>query len=109
MKVKCMDNLTCALTMRKIYDVISEDNHYYEIINDLNITQEYSKERFEKVTGDKNNLRLFDLSHIKPFNYKDLNGKTLKMTVFDNEECLLVAGIDKETNTIYMLHSEIKR
>lgn len=54
------------------------------------------------------NLRLFNPSDIKPLNYKDLDGKTLKMTVVDNDECLLVAGIDKENNKIYMLHSEVK-
>lgn len=54
------------------------------------------------------NSRFFDSSNIKPLNYKDLDGKTLKMAVVDNKECLLVAGVDKETNTIYILHSEVK-
>jgi len=53
--------------------------------------------------------RFFNPSDIKQLNYKDLDGKTLRMTVVDNEECLMVAGVDKETNTIYMLHSEVKQ
>lgn len=56
----------------------------------------------------KDDNRFFDFSNIKPLNYKDLDGKTLKISVIDNEECLLVAGVDKENNTIYMLHSEVK-
>lgn len=52
--------------------------------------------------------RFFNPSNIKALNYKDLDGKTLKMTVVDNDECLLVAGVDKETKIIYMLHSEVK-
>ena len=54
------------------------------------------------------NTRFFDSSNLKTLNYKALDGKTLKMTIVENDECLLVAGIDKETNTMYMLHSEIK-
>jgi small nuclear ribonucleoprotein (snRNP)-like protein len=70
---------------------LSIDNHEYY----LRMTQ-------------KDNSRFFDFTKAKVLNYKDLDGKTLKMTVVDNDECLLVAGIDKENNTIYMLHSEVK-
>jgi hypothetical protein len=82
------------------YDSVSFlDNTYKKL--------KFGKEIREDNTN-KNNTRFFNSSDIKPLNFKDLDGKILKMTVVDNEECLLVAGIDKESNTIYMLHSEVK-
>jgi hypothetical protein len=62
-----------------------------------------------KKENDKvDDSRFFNPKDIKPLNYKELDGKTLKMAVIDNDECLLVAGVNKENNTIYMLHSEVK-
>lgn len=84
-------------------------------IHDMNYITDgrtvFLKENLKLVKKDENKVddsRFFDFSNIKPLNYKDLDGKTLKMTVIDNDECLLVAGIDKESNTIYMLHSKVK-
>lgn len=71
------------------------------IIKDIDL---YDKEEVNNI----NKSRVFNPSDIEPLNYKDLDGKTLKINVVDNDEWLLVAGIDKETNTIYMLHSEVK-
>ena len=84
-------------------------------IHDMNYITDgrtvFLKENLKLVKKDENKVddsRFFDFSNIKPLNYKDLDGKTLKMTVIDNDECLLVAGIDKENNKIYMLHSKVK-
>lgn len=72
------------------------------------IAKSFIKEIRLYVPEENNNSKFFVASNIKPLNYKDLDGKTLKMIVADNEECLLVAGINKENNTIYILHSEVK-
>jgi hypothetical protein len=72
------------------------------------IAKSFIKELRLYVPEENNDSKFFNPSDIKPLNYKDLDGKTLKMTIVDNDECLLVAGINKETNTIYMLHSEVK-
>jgi predicted Zn-ribbon and HTH transcriptional regulator len=115
-----LEQIKCGTIVKFIFD------------NGLNIIGEvygYDGDSFIELLDEKYNIRLirknkiveykildkkvdntsfFNLSNIKSLDYKDLDGKTLKMTVVDNDECLLVAGIDKETNTIYMLHSEVK-
>ena len=71
----------------------------------------FLKDNLKIVKKDDNKVddsRFFNPKDIKPLNYKDLDGKTLKMAVIDNDECLLVAGVDKENNKIYILHSEVK-
>jgi hypothetical protein len=40
------------------------------------------------------------------FDWKDLDGKTLTIKVIENENGLMVAGID--TDKFYVLHTEIK-
>lgn len=93
-----------------------DSSNYFWYTYDDNKSNYYShvskiKEIKVKITEEykiEDNSRFLDPSNFKTLNYKDLDGKTLKMTVVDKDECLLVAGIDKETNTIYMLHSEVK-
>jgi hypothetical protein len=86
LKLKC-NGLDCTIDM--------------QIIENIEL---YNKKEINNISDS----RFFNPKDIKPLNYKDLNGKTLKMTVVDNDECLLVAGIDKENNKIYMLHSKVR-
>lgn len=77
-------------------------------IESIRIVGSFSDLITKKENDRVDDSRFFNPSNIKTLNYKDLDGKTLKMTVVNNDECLLVAGIDKNTNTIYILHSEVK-
>jgi len=51
----------------------------------------------------------FKKDEIQTFNYSDLNEKILVIKVVDNEEVLVVSGVDVNTGKIYILLSELKQ
>lgn len=55
MKVKCIDNefLEHSLTIDKIYEVIKEKEHHYEILDNDNENNNYKKIRFVQVDENK--------------------------------------------------------
>ena len=55
MKVKCIDNegLEHSLTIDKIYEVIKEKEHHYEILDNDNEINNYKKIRFVQVDENK--------------------------------------------------------
>ena len=59
-KVICIDETSFGLTLNKVYDVVSEDDEYYEVIDDDNRNDIYYKNRF-KLLGD---LRLERINEI---------------------------------------------
>ena len=59
-KAICIDAQVYGLTLNKIYDVVSEDDKYYEVIDDDNRSVIYYKRRF-KLLGD---LRLERINEI---------------------------------------------
>lgn len=112
-KITMIDKITCKDVT--YYSVSLPESIQYRYIN-LNCIEDKETVTFleknlrlvKEGENKVNDSRFFNPSNIKALDYKDLDGKTLKMTVVDNDECLMVAGIDKENNTIYMLHSEVK-
>lgn len=61
MKVKCIDNefLEHSLTIDKIYEVIKEKEHHYEILDNDNENNNYKKIRFVQVDENKSiNMRI---------------------------------------------------
>lgn len=78
------------------------------MIKTKDLCERFGRDEMFNIFKQENSFKLFNPSDIKPLDYKDLDGKTLKMAVVDNDECLLVAGVDKEANTIYMLYSKVK-
>jgi hypothetical protein len=54
------------------------------------------------------NLRLVRENFIIDFDIRVLNGKILEMKVAENCKYLVVLGIDKETNDIYVLEERNK-
>lgn len=53
------------------------------------------------------NKNLFN--DIKPYDYSELNGKTLQISVVDNEELFIMSGKDVESDKIYILQYEVKK
>ena len=55
MKVKCIDNefLEHSLTIDKIYEVLKEKEHHYEILDNDNENNNYKKIRFVQVDENK--------------------------------------------------------
>lgn len=45
---------------------------------------------------------------IKSYDYKDLDGKTLSISVVDNDEITIIAGKDISDNKVYILNYEEK-
>lgn len=45
---------------------------------------------------------------IKSYEYKDLHGKTLEISIVDNEEITIIAGKDIEDDKVYILNYEVK-
>ena len=53
------------------------------------------------------NKNLFN--DIKPYDYSELNGKTLQISVVDDEELFVMSGKDVESDKIYILQYEVKK
>lgn len=48
----------------------------------------------------------FRQEDLKPFDYEELHGKTLKVLANRSEEGLVVVGVDVATNVFYVLKAE---
>ena len=46
---------------------------------------------------------------IKPFEWEELNGKTLRIVAGRQEGALIVVGYDQETEDVYVMHEEISK
>lgn len=53
------------------------------------------------------NKNLFN--DIKPYDYSELNGKTLQISVVDDEELFVMFGKDIESDKVYILNYEVKK
>lgn len=66
----------------------------------INFKKEYLN-RFSQ-----NNDSVFNFEDIKPIDYKELDGKILKVVVAENEDVRIIAGQDLDTKKIYVLSCE---
>ncbi len=51
----------------------------------------------------------FNISEIKPFNIQELDGKTLKIIITEDENLILIAGKDIDTGVIYVISQKHKQ
>jgi len=71
----------------------------------------YKKGRAEAMENKTNailELSVFKVEDFMIFNWIDLNSKTLKIFVTDDENGICVSGTDVESGNIYILYSKIK-
>jgi hypothetical protein len=55
-----------------------------------------------------NNPDTFSSSRLNYLNYKDLDGKLLKIKIVDDDGCLMIGGVDVHTKDIYILNTILK-
>jgi len=53
-KIICIDATAFGLTLNKVYDIVSEDDKYYEVIDDDNRSIIYYKRRFKLLSNFRN-------------------------------------------------------
>lgn len=46
---------------------------------------------------------------VKAYEYSELNGKTLQISVIDNNEITIIAGKDIEDDKVYILNYDVKK
>lgn len=51
----------------------------------------------------------FKADDIKPFEWEELNGKTLRIVAGEQEGAMIVVGYDQETKDVYVLHEEFSK
>jgi hypothetical protein len=54
MKVKCINSKFWYLTIGKMYDVINENDYFYEIVEDSGYSNWYHKEYFKPLSEIRN-------------------------------------------------------
>lgn len=53
-------------------------------------------------------MNFFDKEHLKVFDWRELNGRTLRIHVVESEEGMIAYARDTNANRIYILHTEAK-
>ena len=72
------------------------------------ITEEDKKRDREEIREYmKNEFSVFDKSQFKMFNWNDIDGKTLKMSVYEGELGTSVIGIDESNGNMYVIYSKV--